>query len=370
MALEVLDRRTALEEAFDSAEADAKGETYTPPVHEESSPPESDKAQDRTEPVPIDQDPAQIEQKAAEKTLEKARTKGVPLSERGKPADIPKQEAVATEVDPAKKSLDKAPQAWGATRDALWAKTPAEVRSVIAKREAEIQQGMSQAGRIRQVAEEYHQVIMPFENIIRSMNSTPREAITNVMQTATALIIGTQEQKCAVITEMVQRYGVDLPALDKMLTEALQKGGGKLTHIGGNPAPQPLDPRLQPLFALAERLTAADGQKHQRLTEEATTEINKVASEQYYEDVKMDMADIMEISAKHGKVMTIQEAYAKACQIHPEIGKLVAQPTAKPANTVARARRAASSVRGAPGGPSTGGNLSRREQLEAAWNEN
>lgn len=363
--MEVLDRRVALEEAFESAEADAKGEVYTPPVHE---PEPEGEAPPVKEPVPIDQDPAQIEQKAAEKAQERERTKGVPLSERGK-APV-KAETAVPEVDPAKKSLDKAPQAWGATRDALWAKTPPEVRSVIAKREQEIQQGMSQAGRIRQVAEEYHQVIMPFEGVIRSMNTTPREAITNVMQTATALIIGTQEQKCAVITEMVQRYGVDLPALDKMLTEALKQGDGKLTHIGGNPAPQPLDPRLQPLFALAERLTAADGQRHQQLSEEATAEVNKVVNEPHYEDVKMDMADIMEISAKHGHVMTIQEAYKKACQIHPEISKLVAQTAAKPANTVARARRAASSVKGAPGGPSTGGNMTRREQLEAAWSGN
>lgn len=360
--MEVLDRRVALEEAFDSAEADAKGEVYTPPVHE---PEPEGEVPPVKEPVPIDQDPAQIEQKAADKAKDKPRTKGVPLDERGKAPEV-KPEAAA-EIDPAKKSLDKAPLGWGSTRDALWAKVPPDVRAVISKREQEIQNGMSSAGRIRQVAEEYHQVIMPFENIIRSMNTTPKEAITNVMQTATALIIGTQEQKCAVITEMVQRYGVDLSQLDKMLTAALQNPG-KLTHIAGNPAPQPLDPRLQRLFVLEERLATADGQKHQRLTEEAAAEVNKVLNEPHYEDVKMDMADIMEISAKHGHIMTIQQAYTKACQIHPEIGKLVAQPAAKPANTVARARRAASSVKGAPGGPVSGGNMTRREQLEASWN--
>lgn len=369
MAVETLDRRTALEEAFDSAEADAKGEVYTPPAREEPK-------EAPVEEIPKEEpDPAEVEVKAAElpKPKDRPRTRGVPPEERVKPETEVKPDA---EVGKPPSTLDKAPVSWGAQRNELWAKTPAEIRSIINKRETEIQQGMSQAGRIRAIADEYHQVIMPFENIIRSMNTTPKEAITNVMQTATALIVGTQDQKCAVITEMIQRYNVDLPALDKYLTEAIKNRG---QQPQGGPARQfdetnPLDPRimtaLQPLFQLQQRLTVAEGQKQETLQQEAVVAINSVENEPYFEDVRDDMADIMEISAKRGHIMTIKQAYDKAVQIHPEVSKLVikGRPARTPSDALARARRAASTVRGAPGGPVTGGKADRRSAIEEAWN--
>ena len=362
MAVETLDRRTALEEAFASAEADAKGEDYTPPVHEPE--PEPSVAKAETEVDPIEQ-----EAKAAEpvKAKERPRTKGVPLDERVKPEVEVKDDPTKA---PAASNLDKAPVSWGAQRHELWKGIPPAARAIISKRESEIQAGMSQAGRIKQIAEEYHRVIMPFENIIKSMNSSPSQAITNVMTTATALIVGTQAQKCAVLTEMVERYGVDLKELDTSLTAMLKRRGEPGTQRQQLQQPAPLDPRLQSLFALEERLRQADGQKQERLTQEAAEAINSVNEEPYFEDVRFDMADIMEISAKRGHVMTIKEAYTKACQIHPEISKLYSTQASKgrtPSDALARARRAASSVRGAPGGPISNGKMDRRAAIEAAW---
>lgn len=374
MALETLDRRTALEEAFESAEADAKGEEYTPPVRDDST--TEQPADDHPEPAVAETDPAKVEQDAADKPAAKdrLRTKGVPLSERGK-APVAAKEGT-TIPDPATPQVsggDKAPLGWGPTRDALWAKVPPDVRSAIAKREHEIQQGMSQAGRIRQVAEEYQSVILPFENVIRSMGSTPKAAITDVMQTATAMIVGSQEQKIAVMVELVDRYGVDLPKLDKALTDWMtNKGKG---GTGQPPASaQPLDPRimqqLQPLFQLQQRLTEAEGQKQVQLQAEAAIAINSVANEPYFADVRDDMADIMEISAKRGVVMTIKQAYDKACQLNPEVSKLLPKPGRTPSDALARARRAASTVRGAPGSAVLSGKTDRRSQLEAAWDSN
>lgn len=364
---EVLDRRVAMEEAFASAEADAKGEEYVPPVHETEHP-EAGTGETEAEGI----DPAKIEAHAEAKPVPKdrPRTRGVPPDERGK-LEVVEKPVADPAADPAKVSaLDKAPIGWGPKRAELWARVPTDVRSVISKRELEIQQGMSQAGTIRKIAEEYHQVIMPFENVIRSMNSTPREAIKNVMTTATALIIGTQAQKCAVLAEMIQRYGVDLPELDKVLTAAVSgKGNGQGQRQQQQEAA--LDPRilhqLQPLFQLQSQLAQQQGQRQQQLEQEAATAINSIVNEPYYEDVRDDMADILEISAKRGVVLTIQQAYQKAVQINPEVSKLVNPKGRTPADAVARARRTASTVRGAPGGPVTNGKLDRRSAIEAAW---
>jgi hypothetical protein len=355
---EILDRRTAMEEAFDSAEADAKGEVYTPPVHETPEKVATETTQDP--------DPAEVEANAEAKPVakERPRTKGVPLDERTAPVEKAAEDPNAPKVS----ALDKAPLGWGPKRAELWARVPADIRSVINKREYEAQNAMSQAGRIRAIAEEYHQVIMPFENVIRSMNSTPKDAIKNVMTTATALIVGTQAQKCAVLTEMIQRYGVDLPELDKTISAALKNGDKQSIPQANNPN-APMDPRimsqLQPLFQMQQRLLQQETQRQQQLSQEATEQINSVADEKYFADVREDMADIMEISAKRGHIMTIQQAYAKAIQIHPEISKLATKTT--PNNALARARKAASTVRGAPGGPVNSGKTDRRSALEAAW---
>ena len=367
--MEVLDRRAALEEAFDMSEADAKGETYTPPVREENA--ETEPEASNIIPLEVEKDPADVEAEAATRKEPKPRTKGVPISERKAPTAETKAVPSADGEVKAPSSAEKAPVAWGVNRDALWAKVPSDVRALINKRETEIQQGMSQAGRIRQIAEEYHSLITPYDQVIRSMNTTPKEAINSVMQTATMMVVGTQAQKVAILAEMVDRYGVDLAELDQGLTRMLEaKKGGRINpHAPPQQMPPEILSQLKPLFDLQQRLVAAEGQKSQKLEYEAAEAINSVASEQFFEDVRDDMADVLEIAAKRGIVMTIQQAYAKACQLHPEVSKLYQAKIAKPAIDSNRRRRAASTVKGSPGGAVLNATQDRRSQIEDAWNQ-
>lgn len=366
------DRRAALEEAFDSVADDEQGvEHELPSVVEAETEPV---VESPTGEVEAEADPAEVEAKAAnEKTLrkEKTRTKGVPPEERVKPAEVGEKTPEQLAAESAAKPTEKAPLGWGPARDALWAKVPPDVRAVIAKREQDIQNGMSQAGRIRAVADEYRDIVAPHQDIIARMGSTPKQALSSVMQTATALIVGTQAQKVAVLAEMIDRYGVDLPELDKALTESLNRkknGGG-----GAAPQPQPINfravPELQPLFKLQEQYMTAQQQRNQQMEQEANTAIQSMQDKPYFNDVKDDIADIMEISAKRGIVLTIQQAYDKACQLNPEVAKLLPKNTANNPGAVARARKASSSVKGAPGGPVGTGKVDRRSAIEAAWNE-
>lgn len=369
MGIEVFDRRAALEEAFESAEADAQGKEYTPPVRAETT--DDEGVDERSEP-----DPGVVEQTAADKAVvpkDRPRTKGIPPAQRVAPTD--EKTGLAPTGPKPDVNEPKAPLGWGVTRDALWAKTPAEVRQAISKRELEIQRGMSRAGNIEKVANEYVDTIKPFEAIIKSMNTTPREAIRNVMTTASALITGPQNVKAAVLVEMIQNYGVDLPTLDAALSAAL---AGKPTP---GSAPQPvaaMDPRimqqLQPLFALQERLTQQEGQKQEKMQADAVEAINSISNKPHFEDLKEDMADIMEMAAKRGQLMNIQQAYDKAAQLHPEVSKIVSQQrkatdVSAAASTLARSRRAASTVSGAPSSSALkGGVQDRRSAIEEAWN--
>lgn len=376
------DRRLALEEAFDSAEADARGAEYIPPVRETTSP-DTETAPDSNfnKLVPEGDEAGEQEQKAADarSKTDRPRTKGVPPDQRtGKPTTIATEKAAGDgETAPQPQSnLDKAPMGWGLNRDALWAKVPADARAAINKRESEIQRGMSDAGRVKAIANEYADVIKPFHQVFNQMGTNPREAITSVMKTATMLINGDQQTKANILTEFVMRYGVDLGTFDKSLSAALQ------AHKEGKPMPwltpqqqqrqqpAPLDPRV---VKLLERFEAAEQGQDERLRTEAATAIASIEGQPHFEDVRQEMADIMEIAAKRGVVLTVQQAYQKAVQLNPEVSKLVGQKSvagdvSKAASTLARARRASSSVTGAPGGAAMSGKANtRRDALEAAW---
>lgn len=369
---EVIDRRDALEEAFDSAEADARGEEYTPPVRERSDEPEG-----RSESETAETDPAVIEQEASNRPVkEKQRTRGVPPGERGKSTVIGDPTDPSAVQNTAVAEV-QAPQSWKAEDKAVWAAIPPAARAVIQRRELEIQQGMSRAGNIQKVAQEYADVVKPFEQVIRGMNTTPREAIRNVMTTATALIQGDQKVKAAVILEMIQNYGVDLPNLDKVLTEALTKAGGRFQPVN-TPNPM-LDPRVQqqfqPLFAMQAKMQEQETQRQQALITNAEATVTTYSAKPHFQEVRHDMADIMEISAKRGIVMTPEQAYQKALLLNDKTSKIVQQrargsEVSRAASTLARSRRAASTVSGAPaGGGSRSTGTDRRAALEAAWDE-
>lgn len=376
------DRRLALEEAFDSAEADAKGETYVPPVREDSPDTEVEAKDSNFVKLVSETDEAgQQEQKAADAKpkADRPRTKGVPPDQRTGKAPAVKAETPPTEGEPAaqpQSNLDKPPVGWGANRDALWAKTPADVRGLISRRESEIQRGMSDAGRSKAIAAEYASVIQPFGQTIARLGSNPREALTEVMKTATMLIEGSQETKASIVTEMILNYGIDLGGLDKILTAALQaKQEGKpmpwMKNVPQARQPQaPIDPRLAKML---DRYEAAERSHDEELKQEAATAMASMVNVPHFEEVRHDMADIMELSAKRGKVLTIQQAYQKAVQLNPEISAIVATKTqktdvSKAASTLAKARRASSSVSGAPGSAALGSRATdRRSALEEAY---
>lgn len=366
---EVYDRRAALAEAFESAEQDEQGIAHELPEVEAA--PVADAERDGSADPGVVEAAASTDKpistrKAGEPPI---RTKGVPPAQRLKEADTTNDPA----KDPAKpaSNLDKPPQSWGVARDNLWAKvTDPEVRAVIAKRELEIQQGMSRAGNIQRVAEEYAGVVKPFENIFHSMGVTPRQAIHEVMTTAAGMIVGTQQQKADIMAEMFSRYGVDIGMLDEAITRRIK-----------NPQqPQQQQPQHQappawaaPLIDMQRQFQANMAQRETQQREAASAEIQAMESKPYFGDIKEDIADVMEIAGRRGVVLSLEQAYQKAIQLNPQVSKLVqgrqSTTTASEAGrTLASARRRASTVRGAPSSASLSGKpASRREALAQAW---
>jgi len=95
----------------------------------------------------------------------------------------------------------------------------------------------------------------------------------------------------------------------------------------------------------------------------------------YFEEVREDMADIMEISTRRGVAMTLDEAYSRATRMNPDVyGQLERQGNMTNANQqnlqAQRAKVAASSVTGSPasgGMQQHVGDGSLRGAIEAAF---
>jgi hypothetical protein len=147
---------------------------------------------------------------------------------------------------------------------------------------------------------------------------------------------------------------VDVAALDAALVNAMGGQGGQPQQV---PQQQFQDPRVDQLLgALQQR----EAQQVQRIRDDA---------------VREDMADILELAARRGLDMTMEQAYERACRMNPEISRIIAQREAAGAarsgqSPIERAKLASSSVRSTPSntpmqGASQPGNL--RGDIEAAW---
>lgn len=289
-----------------------------------------------------------------------------------------REEPGAAPVQQAAPVTDRAPVSWKPAQREQWAKLPADVRSEISRREREIQEGFKQTETVRKFANEFAQIVHPYQHLIAQQGSTPLRAVENLMRTAAGLSTGSQEQKARIVAEIIGNYGIDLRALDSYLSTIVKDG--KIQPS----APQQERPPAwaAPMFEFMNTVQQSRVQAETRARESAAVEVEKISEKPFFEDVREDMADLMEVAARRGRPMTLEQAYDQAVKMNPEISGILSQreaaarsrsPVSEAAATLARARKAASTVSGGPSGEGSGiGKIapkSRREAIEDAWEQ-
>ena len=264
----------------------------------------------------------------------------------------------------------QSPQSWSPlVRDEHWAKLPAAVQQEVLRREQEVIQAFRQVAPARQLGEQFYNAIQPFMPAIQAEGVEPITAVTNLMQFATRMRMGTMGEKAATLAQIVNTYGVDIQALDSALA-------------GVAPQPQ-ADPRQAVNQAVQQALLPiyqAAQQRQQMVQRQAdtaaSTELETFAADpknRFFNDLRRDMADMIDMAANQGRDLSLQEAYDRAGMLHPEISKtMIAERQGASAHQLTaaaqRAKASAVSVRGTapvgnPGGPEPS---SIRESIEAA----
>jgi len=318
-----LSLRDTLEEAFEKDTSEEPKDPLSPPPSAESA-----------APVPTQEQPT-------------------PTAE---PAGDPKAPQVATEL--------KAPSQWKPEVREHWNKLPRAVQEEIHRREADGMRLIGSVGPKIRIADEVHGHIAPFAERLTQNGVTPSAFLGDVFSTIKNLAGGSPEQKAEVVANIVQSYGVDLRALDAVLTRRIST-----------------PPEIMQARQLAARaqmvLQQNSRQSEQVVQQQADAVVQQFQADpkhEFLDDVRHLMADLVE----SGRVNNLEDAYSAAVWAYPETRKILLQreaqqrATAKNSRAVA-ARRASSSVSGTPSLPGSAtpvnGSASLRDTIEAAFDE-
>lgn len=276
-----------------------------------------------------------------------------PRDEHGKFA--PKEEGIQPGPKSGPKQQgDRAPASWRPEIREHWGQLPEPVRAEIARREVEVQRTLQESAEARKTVDAVMRTIAPYEAFIKAENSNPLQAIDNLMSTAARLRTGTAPELAQMVAGIVQQFGVGrfgngfIEALDQALA-------GQTPQVDPQQAAleQALNQRLAPVQQMLTQFQQAQLAQQQQVQERAVSEVADFLSKaEFGEDVREDMADLLETAQRRGQPLSLADAYKKACLMNDSVRAVIAQRVkAKGAQqqtqAAQRARSAAVQVSGA-----------------------
>ena len=271
------------------------------------------------------------------------------------------------EAKPEKSPTDTPPHSWTPAERESWAAIPKNVQETIQRRESEIQRALSHSAGARNLAGEFEQVIAPWVSLMNANQMPPMQAVSNALQSYGSLMSGTPEVKARVIVDAIETYGVDIQSLDSMLA--------------GEDFVKPVDPmmeamhqQLAPMHQFMARQEAQQNQQAQQRYQDNSTQLQQfMQSNEFSNDLRNEMGDVMEMAGKRGESLSLEQAYERALLHRPDIQAVInqradGQQVQLNNQGVAQKQNAASSIpqggnpQGAPANPNT-----MRDALEAAY---
>ena len=296
--------------------------------------------------------------------LDLGTTESEPVEETS--TEVEKTEPVTEPVAETKPVIktDPAPQSWKAGVKAKWDRLDPEVRQEVMRREKQTVQVLNESAQARHMSDAFQKTVQPYMARINSVGD-PMVAVKNLLHSDHLLSTAPQHQRAGMIAKLIHDYGVDIQTLDSVLS-------GQVSAV--DPVQSKVDALLAQKLAPYEQFMAQQrqmaAQQEQAQTQGLQQTIEKMANDPkfpHFERVRGDMADIIELSTRKNLPITIEQAYNKAIQLDPEISKASA---AAKANAIAqRAKKASSSIGGAPSGLLSGSSTSndRRATIAAAF---
>lgn len=246
-------------------------------------------------------------------------------------------------------STEKPPLDWGVEVREEWKNLPESVKAHLHARDKHVNTMLQDGAENRKAGEGLNNIANSYKAIMDAEGvSDPLAAVEGLFKSVGTLRMGTQAEKAQKIAQFVQLYGVDINALDNALV------GNPVSEA--DPMAAMIDERMAPVNQLLEQMN----QNKQSMAQQQQTDTNNNIAEfgktaEFLEDVRDDMADLLQMAGKRGDTMTLQQAYDKACAINPQISNVMAKRASDATilgsqNNIAAKRNAASSISGNSGG--------------------
>ena len=345
---------------------------------EENSTPETEVVDDRRDAIEAAFEQHSAPEPAAppEKVAEAA-PPAEKVEERVAPQPTDEKSVVATPAESDVAVPEKAPQSWKPAARALWEGLAPEVRQEVARRELQTTQVLNESASARKLQADFTQAVQPFMGRLQSINAHPIAAVQELLKVDYFLSSAPKNARAARMAEFIKDYDIDIEALDAALSGKIVKDNDPATQ--NNAAVERLlAERLAPYQGLLRREQEREQLESQQLVHTVESMAQDTANFPYFEQVRQEMADIIEFAANKGKTITIEQAYNKAVQLDPHVSQqMSAKATAEAASKAAalatsqaqRARRASVSVGGAPSGTTIGSPAAsdRRAVIAAAF---
>jgi hypothetical protein len=203
--------------------------------------------------------------------------------------------------------------------------------------------------------------LQPYQQLFQ-MNGGASQMLPDLLQTASLLQMGSPAQKAETAARIIKQFGVDIGTLDNLLVgQAPPAEVQQQSQLD-----QMLNQKLAPLQQQLQQYQQREQQMQQRTQHEIQSELNSFANEhEFYDDLKNDMADLMDLAANRGREMSLKQAYDLAASQHPVISGIISGRASK--QQVQTKRNAASSVSGSPGGSMSAPKDSISAALLDAW---
>lgn len=272
----------------------------------------------------------------------------------------------APEITPGPKSgpkVEKAPASWRPEVREHWNQLPEPVRAEVARREFEVQRTLQETAQARQYAEQINKAFAPYEAYIRAENANPLQVIDNLMGTAVRLRTATGPELAGLMAQMVNQYGTGRfgPQFIEQLDSALA-GNAPKADPQQHQLQQVIQQQLAPVQQFMQQFQQAQAAQQAQVAQKAATEVEQFLSRtEFGNDVREEMADLLEVASRRGQELSLTDAYKQACMLNPSVRTAIMQRSktqqAQSQSAVAqRARAAAVSV------PSSGPGMAPRQE--------
>ena len=216
----------------------------------------------------------------------------------------------------ARHRVDRAPQSWKGEAKKLWEQLPLQVRQEVARREKDMLPIMQEAATNRNKVQEVLSVITPHRGIIdQHYGGNPMEAVKTMLGVERVIRTGTATQKAQIVANMIKEFGVDIHTLDSLLvgqqpSEAIQQQSS-IEAL--------LEQKLAPFQQFIQTQQQREQEQRQQVERQVVTTVEQMAQDDrypYFNEVRADMADIIEMGARRGVAISLEDAYTKAIRMN------------------------------------------------------